>query len=111
MTNPYQEAVAVDRVVHEPVRLVILTALASCREAEFLFLQRLAGLTQGNLSAHVMRLAEAGLVRVTKERAGRAGCTRVAITPAGRKALERNWERLDGLRRSVAHVNAASDGE
>ncbi len=55
------ESVAnINRVVHEPARLAILTVLASCEHADFLFLERVTGLTRGNLSAQMTRLQESG---------------------------------------------------
>ena len=46
---------SLDRVVHEPARLVILTVLAQAEEVEFRFLERVSGLTKGNLSSHISR--------------------------------------------------------
>ena len=64
MPAPFEEMSTLDRVVHEPARLAILTALAACRSADFLFLQSLTGLTKGNLSGHLAKLERAGLVGV-----------------------------------------------
>lgn len=76
-----------DRVVHEPARLAILAVLAVVEEADFVFVQRHAGLTAGNLAAHLTRLEEAGLVRSAKTFVERRPCTRLALTDAGRAAL------------------------
>jgi hypothetical protein len=51
---------AINRLVHEPARLVLLTALSACHSADLLFLQRLNGLTAGNLSSHLLKLEEGG---------------------------------------------------
>jgi DNA-binding transcriptional ArsR family regulator len=78
----------VDRVVHEPARLAILTVLASAEEVQFKFLEEALGLTRGNLSSHISKLEEAGYVTVTKQFEGRVPVTSYRITARGRKALE-----------------------
>ena len=55
-----------DRLIHEPARLAIMAILYAAEEADFLFLLREAGLTKGNLSAHLSRLEEAGYVEIEK---------------------------------------------
>ncbi len=89
---------ALDRLVHEPARLIILTALAACARADFVFLQRATGLTNGNLSAHLTRLNEARLVTIEKRFIGRKPNTLVAITAKGKRAVERHWSQLEELR-------------
>jgi DNA-binding transcriptional ArsR family regulator len=59
MANLPQQINELDRLVHEPARLAILTVLSSCHEADFVFLQRATGLTNGNLSAHLSKLEDA----------------------------------------------------
>jgi DNA-binding MarR family transcriptional regulator len=87
-----------DRLVHEPARLVILTALASCASADFVFLQRLTRLTNGNLSAHLSKLNEAGMVAIEKRFIDKKPNTRIAITAKGRHAVNDHWVRLEQLR-------------
>ena len=60
------DELVLDRLIHEPARLAILTVLSSVRAADFVFLQHTTGLTQGNLSSHLTKLEEAGLVRIEK---------------------------------------------
>ena len=55
-----------DRLVDEPGRLAIMTVLSSVKDADFLFLQRATGLTKGNLSSHLSKLEEGGLVEIEK---------------------------------------------
>jgi DNA-binding transcriptional ArsR family regulator len=88
----------VDRLVHEPARLGILTVLSSVRSAEFLFLQSALGLSKGNLSSHLSRLEAGGLVDITKKFVGKKPQTTVALTEAGAAAVARYWEQLDRLR-------------
>jgi DNA-binding MarR family transcriptional regulator len=101
MAAPFEELAELDRLVHEPARLALLTALSVCRSADFLYLQRLTGLSKGNLSSHLAKLADAGLVAIDKEFIDKTPNTRVSLTSAGRAAIERHWEQLDTLRRTA----------
>jgi DNA-binding MarR family transcriptional regulator len=78
----------VDRLVHEPARLSILSQLYVVEEADFLFVMQQAQLTQGNLSSHLAKLEEAGYVDVQKGFVGKRPRTVLRITPKGRRALE-----------------------
>ena len=78
-----------DRLIHEPGRLAILTVLSSVADADFLFLQRATGLTKGNLSSHLSKLEEAGLVAITKRFVRKKPNTSVAITELGRERTAR----------------------
>jgi DNA-binding MarR family transcriptional regulator len=77
----------IDEVVHQRVRLGLLTILNEARRVEFRFLQESMSLTAGNLSQHIRVLEEAGLVRVIKGVDGRRPRTWVSITHDGRTAL------------------------
>ena len=101
MAAPFESLSALDRRVHEPARLAILTALSACREADFLFLQSLTGLGKGNLSSHLDKLEEAGLVRIEKGYTGKVPHTRIFLTPAGRLAIDGHWRRLEGFRKAL----------
>lgn len=99
-TKPrFEELAELDRVIHEPARLAILTALSACGSADFLYLQRLTGLSKGNLSSHLAKLETADLVRIDKEFVGKIPMTRLSLTKLGRTGIERHWERLETLRR------------
>jgi DNA-binding MarR family transcriptional regulator len=102
LSSPLDALHHLDRVVHEPARLALLTALCGCASADFLFLQNLTGLTKGNLSVHLSKLEQAGLVRIDKGYRGKKPCTTVAATPAGTRALAEHWRWLDELRQSGA---------
>lgn len=78
---------ALDRVVHEPARLAMLTVLAEAEEVEFRFLEKVTGLTRGNLSSHAAKLEAAGYITVRKEFRARTPVTSYRITAAGRAAL------------------------
>lgn len=83
-----------DRVIHEPARLAIATILSLVESADFLYLQREAGLTRGNLSFHLGKLEEAGYVSIEKTYRGRVPLTLVRLTPAGAAALRGYRARL-----------------
>jgi DNA-binding MarR family transcriptional regulator len=78
----------VDRVVHEPARLMILMYLYGVKEADALFLLNATELTWGNLSSHISKLEEAGYVEVDKGYAGKKSRMMVRLTSAGRKAVD-----------------------
>lgn len=101
MTETFEALAGLDKLIHEPARLAILTALSACSSADFMFLQRLAGLTKGNLSSHLSRLEEAGLVRIDKQFIGKKPNTLVRLTDEGRTAIERHWQQLESLRKSA----------
>lgn len=97
--RPTPPDLAVDRLVHEPARLGILSVLEGQKEADFQFLQAVLGLTKGNLSSHLAKLEAAELIRVTKTFQGKLPRTMQEITPAGRAALKRQWEQMEAIRR------------
>ncbi|MEM6782676.1 MAG: transcriptional regulator [Bacteroidota bacterium] len=95
---PFIEIAALDRLVHEPARLAILAALAACRRADFVYLQRLTGLSKGNLASHLAKLDAAQYVSIEKHKARGRMLTFLSLTPAGRDALEAHWASLATLR-------------
>ena len=78
----------IDRVVHEPARLMVLSQLYVVESADFLFLQKQTGLTQGNLSSHMRKLETAGYVDVEKTFVGKRPRTLLRLTDTGRQAVE-----------------------
>ena len=78
---------SVDRIVHEPARLAVLTYLSLVESADFVFLMRTTGLTWGNLSSHLTRLEEAGYVAIEKEFVKKKPHTMARLTETGRDAL------------------------
>ena len=97
-----------DRLVHEPGRLAILTVLSSLADADFLFLQRATGLTKGNLSSHLSKLEDAGLVRIDKRFVRKKPLTTVEISEVGRERTARHWEQLEALRAQAVSASQAS---
>src|SRR5215208_1482595 len=94
MGDDLRSVIELDRLIHEPARLLIVTILSSVASADFLFLQRETGLTKGNLSAHLSKLEEAGYVQIEKTFKGKLPLTVCKLTAAGRKALTQYRQQL-----------------
>ena len=78
----------IDRVVHEPARLLILAYLSVVESADFLFLMNQTGLTRGNLSSHLSKLEAADYVEIKKEFVDKIPLTLLRLTEDGRKAFQ-----------------------
>jgi DNA-binding transcriptional ArsR family regulator len=78
----------IDRMVHEPARLMVLSYLDAVQSADFVFLMHLTGLTWGNLSSHLSKLEEAGYVATEKEFVNKKPHTMIHLTDRGRAALQ-----------------------
>ena len=79
--------VDIDRLIHAPARLMILTYLYVVDSADYVFLTSLTGLTWGNLSTHLTKLEEAGYVEVIKTFRGKRPHSMVQLTEEGRAAF------------------------
>ena|SRR6476646_532632 len=90
-----------DRLIHERMRLAIVSALAVNEALSFNELKRLLDTTDGNLSVHARKLEEAGYVVCTKTFEGRVPRTEFRLSPAGRRALERYLEHMEALIRAT----------
>lgn len=88
-----------DRVIHEPARLVLVALLAGVKEADFLWLQRESALTKGNLSSHLAKLEEAGYVEVEKTFRGKIPLTMLRLSRAGRSAFVDYKKTMNGMLR------------
>jgi DNA-binding transcriptional ArsR family regulator len=88
-----------DRVIHEPARLLLVALLASVKEADFLWLQHESELTKGNLSSHLMKLEDAGYVDVEKTFRGKVPLTVLRLTTAGRMAFDQYKKTMNGMLR------------
>lgn len=86
--------VDIDRLIHEPARLIIVTILSAVAEADFVFLQNETGLTAGNLSSHLARLEDAGYVEIEKGFRGKVPHTACRLTEKGERALATYREQL-----------------
>jgi DNA-binding transcriptional ArsR family regulator len=86
-----------DRVIHERMRLGIVSALAASDSLTFLELRRLLDASDGNLSVHARRLEEAGYVACSKTFEGRVPRTEYRLTAGGRRAFERYLAHLEAV--------------
>lgn len=77
----------IDKLIHEPARLMILATLHAVESADFLFVERQTGLTRGNLSSHMGKLETAGYIEIKKEFVDKIPRTLLRITDEGRSAL------------------------
>ena len=77
-----------DRVIHEPGRLMIVALLFAASRTDFLYLQHETGMNKGTLSSHISRLEEAQYIEVVKTYRGKVPQTLLRLTAAGRKAFE-----------------------
>ena len=84
----------IDRVIHEPGRLIIATLLYAVERADFLYMLHETGMNKGTLSSHLSRLEEAGYVEIAKTFRGKVPQTLLRLTPSGRKALQRYRRKL-----------------
>jgi DNA-binding HxlR family transcriptional regulator len=92
---------ALDRLIHERLRLAIVSALSVNDALSFSALKQLLRTTDGNLSVHARKLEEAGYVVCTKSFEGRMPKTEYRLTAAGRRALERYLDHMEALIRAA----------
>jgi DNA-binding HxlR family transcriptional regulator len=97
-------ALDLDRLIHERIRLGIVSALAVNRHLSFNDLKKLLKTTDGNLSVHARKLEEAGYVTCEKYFEGRVPKTEYRLTPSGRRALERYLDHMEAI------IHATRDG-
>ena len=94
-------ALALDRLIHERLRLGIVSALAVNESLTFNELKRLMQTTDGNLSVHARKLEDAAYVTCTKSFEGRMPRTEYRLTTSGRRALERYLNHMEALIRAT----------
>ena len=94
---PEREALDLDRLIHERMRLGIVSALAVNDSLSFNDLKQLLKTTDGNLSVHARKLEEAGYIACTKYFEGRVPKTEYRLAPPGRRALERYLDHMEAL--------------
>lgn len=84
----FQPLTEIDRVIHEPARLLILAYLSVVESADFLFLMNQTHLTRGNLSAHLSKLEATGYIEIKKEFVEKIPRTLLSLTEEGRTAFQ-----------------------
>ncbi|MGD8402273.1 MAG: transcriptional regulator [Anaerolineales bacterium] len=97
MSDDLRGLTELDRMIHEPARLLIVTILSTVESADFLFLQRETDLTKGNLSAHLSRLENAGYVNIEKTFKGKLPLTVCKLTEAGQQAFDEYRQQMQNF--------------
>lgn len=92
-----ERSTQLDSVIHERLRLAIVSALAASERLSFVELKSLLDVTDGNLSAHARKLEEAGYIAARKRFEGRVPRTEYELTEVGREALQRYLEHMEAL--------------
>ena len=99
--NEQQQQVDIDKLIHEPARLKILAQLYVVESADFIFIMRQTGLTQGNVSGHLTKLENAKYVEIKKGYVGKRPQTMISLTKKGREAFKKYVQSMrqvfDGL--------------
>jgi len=101
LATPVAGAPKLDRLIHERLRLGILSALSVSESLTFNELKKMLDTTDGNLSVHARKLEEAGYIACTKSFEGRLPRTDYRLTAAGKRALERYLDHMEALIRAM----------
>jgi len=94
MTEALHHLTDLDRIIHEPSRLLLVALLSSLESADFIFLLKESRLTKGNLTVHLSRLEEAGYILVEKTIRGKFPHTEYQLTSQGRLAFDQYRKNL-----------------
>ena len=97
LQDSWAELTAVDKTIHEPARLAVLTILSVVEKADFLYLRRATQLTKGNLSAHLQKLEDAGLIEIEKTFEGKTPRTLCSLTDDGKMAFDAYKHQIKGM--------------
>jgi DNA-binding MarR family transcriptional regulator len=101
MDGDFRSVTEVNRLLHEPARLVIVTILYTVESADFLYLLRETGLTKGNLSSHLAHLENAGYIAIEKTFRGKIPLTICRLTESGRVAFRAYRDHLKQVLKSM----------
>lgn len=97
----FQDALELNRIIHEPARLVILAVLSKIEWADFNFLLRATALSKGNLSKQTSKLEEVSYIEIEKAFKGKVPVTRYRITQQGKKDLADYWQHITILQNKL----------
>ena len=106
MPDALPEFPDLQKFVHEPARLAILTVLSSCRSADFAFLLNATGLSKGNLSVQISRLEKTALVKVEKVIRKKKTHTTISLTAHGATAVESYWKTMEAMKKRASPMRA-----
>lgn len=93
----WADLATVDKIIHEPARLATMAILDAVERVDFLYLQRATGLTKGNLSVHLQKLEEAGLIEIQKTFQGKYPRTLCKLTMKGKVAFGQYKEQMKSV--------------
>ena len=85
----------IDKIIHEPARLIIMSHLYVVKSADFVFLRNQTGLTDGNLSSHLSKLESTGYIEIEKKFKGKIPQTLVKLSKKGREAFDLYREKME----------------
>jgi DNA-binding transcriptional ArsR family regulator len=97
INESWADLTTVDKLIHEPARLAAITILDAVEIADFLYLQRATGLTKGNLSVHLQKLEEAGLIEIIKTFQGKFPRTECSLTRKGKAQFALYKDQMMGI--------------
>jgi DNA-binding MarR family transcriptional regulator len=97
MTDQLRSLTDMDRIIHEPARLLLVTILYTLESADFLYLLRESGLTKGNLSTHLTRLEQAKYILVEKKFRGKIPQTMFRLSSKGKAAFDAYREQMKNV--------------
>ncbi len=97
MSASIQNLSGLDRVIHEPARLMLVTLLSAVESADFLYLLKESDLTKGNLSVHLSKLEEAGYIEAEKTFRGKMPHTEYRLTSKGKSAFDQYRKNLSSV--------------
>jgi len=92
----------IDRIVHEPARLLIIAYLSIVDKSDFLFLMNQTGLTRGNLSSHLSKLESAGYVKIKKEFVLKIPRTLLSLTKKGKDAFDNYCKNMKAVLENIS---------
>lgn len=94
MKHAVRQIAELDRVIHEPGRLMVVALLFAVEKADFLYLTTETGQNKGTLSSHLSRLEAAGYIEIEKTYRGKVPRTLLSLTSSGRKAFEQYRKKI-----------------
>lgn len=97
INESWADLTSVDKLIHEPARLAAIAILDTVESADFLYLQKATGLTKGNLSVHLQKLEEAGLIEIQKTFQGKYPRTLCKLTVKGKEDFGKYKEQIQGV--------------
>jgi DNA-binding MarR family transcriptional regulator len=92
--NPIIPILTIDRIIHEPARMLIMSILYAASEVDFLFLLNETDLTKGNIATHTRKLEEEGYIKIKKEFIGKKTHSTYVMTTAGKKCFKAYCESM-----------------